>query len=730
MIWPAAAQKVSNAPPKKAAPAAASLGDWTDWRGPNRDGRSLETGLSSKWTLNGPGMLWRAPYGGRSSPVVLGDRLYLQDAVGKGAEEQERIVCLNADTGKLVWEYRFNISNSDVPPHRVGWSSPVIDPETGNVYAQGVSGRIVALSPAGKLLWEHPLNEEFGWITTHGGRTVSPIVEGELVIISGMSFAWGSQSRGTYRFIAFDKRTGNIVYLSDPAGRPYDTTYAPPVVAGVAGTRLLIEGAADGAVHAINVWTGEKVWKYEISKRGINTAVLMIGNDAILTHSEENLDTNEMGMMASVDAASSGTIGPQQIHWKTNGFLGGFSSPISDGQRFYQIDNGALLAAFDPVTGKQLWTHKLGTIQKASPVLADGKIYVGTENGRFVILKPGPDKAEVLSDVQFGTEEDPERIYGGAAISRGRIFFITMEATYAIGKKSNSSVKPAAKPAPPAPGDPAYVQVVPTELLLKPGEKVQFNARLFDARGNFVKESPAAWSLEQLQGGIEAAGAFTASNERKPQAGNVKATVGTLSGIARVRVIPPPPLDENFDAMAVGSVPAHWVNAGAKYAVQELEGNKVLVKLSQNENSFFRRARCFISPPEWSNYTIESDVRATMKRRQMGDIGVVAQRFQMVLFGNHQRLELQSWQPEAQRIVAIPFPWKPDTWYRMKLEAQNLPDGRVRVRGKVWLRSEPEPAAWTIEKVDALADHLGAAGLFGDAPSDMYFDNLKVYANQ
>ncbi|MBI3405193.1 MAG: PQQ-binding-like beta-propeller repeat protein [Acidobacteria bacterium] len=717
--------------------AAATFGDWTDWRGPNRDGLSAETGLPEKWTLNGAGMLWKAPYGGRSSPVVMGDHLYLQNAVGKGAEEQERIVCLNADTGKLIWEYRFNISNSDVPPHRVGWSSPVIDPDTGNVYAQGVSGRLLALTPQGKLIWEFALNEEEGWITTHGGRTVSPIIDGNLVIISGMSFSWGAgaspaanQARGTYRFIAFDKKTGEMVYMSTPAGRPYDTTYAPPMVADVNGTRLLIQGAADGAVHAIKVWTGEPVWKWEISKRGINTAVVMDGNNAIITHSEENLDTNEMGMMASIDAGAKGVIGPQQIRWKTNGFLGGYSSPVFDGKRIYQLDNGAELAAFDPATGKELWGHKLGTIQKASPVVADGKIYVGTENGRFVILRPGNDKPEVLSDVQLGTEEDPERMYGGAAVSRGRVYFISQMATYAIGKKKAPTGNPPKVSEKPAPGEPVLVQVVPSELALKPGDSAHLIARLFDAKGNFVKESTATWSLEGLGGSVDASGNYASTTDKKAQVGAIKATIGNLMGTARARIIPLPPLDENFDSMAVKSVPSHWVNAGAKYEVVEFEGGKVLRKISENENSFFRRARCFIGPVNWSNYTIESDVRAGLRRRQMGDVGIVAQRFNLILFGNHQRVELQAWEPEAERIVKAEFPWKQDTWYRMKLEVENLPNGKVRARGKVWLRGEPEPAAWMVEKIEALADHAGAPGLYGDAPADIYYDNLKVYSNK
>src|ERR1044071_1131697 len=113
--------------------------------------------------------------------------------------------------------------------------------------------------------------------------------------------------------------------------------------------------------------TGELVWKYEISKRGLNTGVVVYNNLAILTHSEENLNSNEMGMMTAVDATAKGEIKKDQVKWTTLGWQGGFSSPVLDGDRLYQLDNGANVAAFDVNTGKQLWIKNLGTIQKASP---------------------------------------------------------------------------------------------------------------------------------------------------------------------------------------------------------------------------------------------------------------------------------------------------------------------------------------------------------------------------
>ncbi len=712
-----------------AVPAVAN--DWAEWRGPARNGISLEKNLPTKWSPAGENLAWKAPYGGRSAPIVVGDHVYLQNTAGKGELEQERVMCFNADTGKLLWEHRFNVYLSDVPPHRVGWASPVGDPQTGNIFVFGVGGTLLGMNKDGKVLWERSLGEDFGLLTTHGGRTVSPIIDGDLVIVSGVTFQWGQHGRGAHRFMAFDKKTGETMWISAPGGRPYDTTYAPPIIANINGTRLLIQGASDGVTHAIEPQTGEPVWKYEISKRGLNTGVVVHGTTAILTHSEENLDSSEMGLMVAVDAASKGEIKKEQAKWTIYGWQGGFSSPVIDGDRLYHIDNGANIAAFDVSTGKRLWLHNLGTIQKASPVLADGKLYVGTENGKFFILRPGPTGVEVLDQDQLGTEAVPEIIIGSVAVSNGRIFFVSDTNLYAIGKKTPQQVGPASNTLETAPATStvAHVQVVPTEMILKPGAKANFRVRLFDERGVFIREEPAAsWSLDKLQGSI-ANGQLTVPADSIAQAGLVKAMVGGVSGSASVRIFPALPWSENFDSMEANSLPPTWVSTTMKYIVREVNGNKVLVKTTEG-SSLLSRSRSYFGPSDFSNFTVEADINASQKRRQQGDAGVIAQRYVLTLYGNSQALHIEPWQPETARTVSMPYAWKPDTWYRMKLQVENQPDGKVRARGKVWLASETEPTAWMIERIDPIPNRQGAPGIFGNALAEIYFDNLKVYANK
>jgi len=713
-------------------------GDWPELRGPNRDGKSVEKGLISTWQLNGENFLWRVPGGGRSTPIVMGNRVYVQNPTGRGPTLQERILALDADTGKTIWEYRFNIFQSDVPAHRIAWASPAADPETGNIYALSGGAQVIALSPDGKLLWERSFGEEFAAFTTHGGRTMSPVVDGDLVIVSAAVSNWGSAAARAHRFIALDKRTGEVVYVSNPGGRPYDTAYAPPLITTVNGMRLLIDGLGDGAVHAIKVQTGEKVWSLPLAKRAINTGVAVSGSTVFFSHGDENLEGVELGLIGAVDGAQTGNLNLEMAKWTTKGIEFSFSSPIVDGTRLYQIDNGSTLRAYDTNTGKQLWSLPLGQAQKASPVLADGKIYVGTDGGVFFIVRPGADKGEILSRVELpnstnsccGSEGTPEQILGNAAISRGRIYFMSSDAVYAIGSRRATSPSGFAvnEPAAGAPGPPAHLQVVPTELNLDPGQSVRLKARLFDAQGRFIREEPGAtWSLEGLEGTVTN-GTLTIANKPVQQAGLILANFGGLTGEARARVAHPLPWTEDFESYADGSIPPGWANTvPGRLLVATLDGQKVLHK--EPLDTIFQRARTFIGPTYWSDYTFQADVRSNERRRQMADIGITAQRYSLVLYGTSQQLKIEPWEPETQRTVKKPFAWKPNAWYRLKLRVENLPDGQVRARGKAWPAGDPEPAEWTIEMLDPIGNRQGAPGLFLNAPFGAYLDNFSLTKN-
>jgi outer membrane protein assembly factor BamB len=717
-------------------PRRVSVGDWPELRGPARNSISLETGLIDSWELDGQNFLWRAPYGGRSTPVVMGNRVYVQNPAGRGENLQERVMALDADTGSVVWERRFSLFQSDAPTHRIGWASPAVDPATGNIYIVTGGLQVVALSPDGTPLWDRSFGEEFAAFTTHGGRTMSPVIDGDLVLVAHAMSNWGSEEMRRHRFVALDKRTGDVIYVTSPGGRPWDTAYAPGTIATIGGLRLFVVGLGDGGVHAFKPQTGERVWSFPAAKRAINTGVAIAGDTVFMSHGDENLEGVQMGLIAAIDGSATGDI--SSTRWAQQGIEFGYSSPIVDGATLYQLDNGSTLRAFDTTGGKPLWSLSLGQAQKASPVLADGKFYVGTDGGAFFIVRVSRTGGEILSAVTMpdstdsccGSEGTPEQILGNAAISRGRIFFVSSDAVYAIGPRQATSPTGLAvdEPAIAGSGAPAYLQVSPTELQLDPGDRVTLRARLFDAQGRFLRETPATWSLDGIQGTV-ADGTLTVADAAMQQAGVIRATAGGLTGEARARVAHPLPWTETFDAYADGEIPPGWANTTqSRVLVTTLDGEKVLHK--EPLNTIFGRARVFIGPTDWSNYTFEADIQAPERRRQMSDVGITAQRYSLVLYGTTQQLKLEPWEPETARTVTVPFSWEPDTWYRLKLRVENLPDGQVRARGKAWPVGQPEPAEWLIDKTDPIGNREGAPGLFLNATHGAYLDNFSLTRNQ
>src|SRR5467141_4241892 len=150
---------------------AAPVRGWLNWRGPQQNGSSLEKNLPDKIVVKDA--LWVADFPGQSTPVIANGKLYIMGYLGNGPDLQEGIACFDAETGKKLWEQRYNDFLSDTIYLRYATSSPTVDDETGNVYVQGTQGILAAFTADGKPLWHHSLMEEFGRLTFPNSRTAS-----------------------------------------------------------------------------------------------------------------------------------------------------------------------------------------------------------------------------------------------------------------------------------------------------------------------------------------------------------------------------------------------------------------------------------------------------------------------------------------------------------------------------------------------------------------------------
>jgi outer membrane protein assembly factor BamB len=709
---------------------AAAATDWPQWRGPWLTGHSEATGLVSSWSPGGENLVWRQPFIGRSTPVVLGGRVFATGRGGEGPTRRELIAAFDAETGRKLWEREIPTAQTTVPYNRAGWASPAGDAETGYVYVQGVAGPLICFDRDGNVVWEYDLKDEFGRYSGYGGRTHTPLVDGDLLIVNVINASWGRYGPPRHRYFAFDKRTGAVVWISQPGGEVHDLNTASNGMVGVVGgRRLYVTGNADGNLYALDAATGEKIWTFQFSKRAINSTPLLVGDTVYAGHGEENVDEATLGRVVAIDATGSGDVTRTHEKWRRE--IGqGFPSPLYHDGVLYVMDNSANFLALDAQTGETRWQHEIGTVGKSAPVWADGKIWATEVNGKFWILEPGKDSVRVLDEdlvtlVENGRERYAE-IYGSPAIAYGRVFFTSEEGIYALGDKSaRFEVSPSSTPdvtMPPGSGSPARLLLVPAEVTVGLADTVEYAVRAFDAAGRPLGPVDGEWSLDGLRGAID--GGRLTFTPGAPMAGEVVFKSGELEARGRVRAFPPLPLSEDFDGIQGRGRP-WWIGLG-RYQVVEQDGGKVLEK--PVAPSGLLRSDLVVGPPGLVDYTIQIDFKATQAGRRRPDAGLINQGYILDLKGVKQELEIRTWQAVLRMAVQVPFAWEMDAWYTMKLRVDQHGD-QALVRGKVWRRGAPEPSDWTITAEDPQPSRAGAPGVQGYSPASIFFDNLEVTPN-
>lgn len=750
---------------------AAPVRGWLNWRGPNQNGASLEKNLPDKIDPKNP--LWIADFPGQSTPVVANGKVYIMGYLGSGADLQEGVACFNADTGKKLWEKRYNDFLSDTIYLRYATSSPAVDPETGNVYIQGTQGILAAFTADGKLLWQHSLMEEFGRLTFPNGRTASPVVDGDLVITRGITANWGANGPAGDRFYAFDKKTGEIVWASTPGDRPKDNSYSHPILTFLDGKRVLYSATGDGSVVCVNARTGEPIWRIPVFKAGINSSLLLHDDKLIAIYGTPyepgQMIALKIPHIAPTNAASAPVVVQRSAAqlW-ANDLSTSSSSPILVGDRIYVVTEKGDLNSVDANSGKILWHMKIGIEQRnAALTFADGKLYVPMLNdpaskdesaGALYIIEPSDTEGKILAHVSLDG-----RCFGTPTAYNGKVYVQTTRHLYAFGKKGNN---PSFTPQPASEeqlvmrrGEATQLQIIPSEVLLRPGQTESFRVRSLDANGFTVEEikdvksvkwasfvPPTAKVKATMNAKFNSDGELEAETNSTPSAGAFEATLGNLKGTIRGRILPYLPIKQDFEwaklsemttndvepATAFAYPPLPWIGARFKFEVREKDGSKVLAKTV--DNRFFQRATVFMGDANTKNYTIEADVMSEGKMRgervlKMSEVGVIAQRYLITLKGNEQKLEISS---NFERLrESTDFKWAPNVWYRLKARVDIAKDGTGIVRAKAWKKSETEPEKWTLEVPHKTAHQNGSPGLFGFSPQDqrVFIDNISVTPN-
>jgi outer membrane protein assembly factor BamB len=398
-----------------------------------------------------------------------------------------------------------------------------------------------------------------------------------------------------------------------------------------------------------------------------------------------------------------------------------------------------------------------------TPVAYNGKLYMQTEKYLYCWGKKNPagkgqrtaDSAKVLKG-ELAIKKDYSRnvveadVIAAAEKNPDRKPVVTIENISVNSSPSLTLSKDVAVESP-KPGPAKSLQIIPSEVTLRPGESASFRARSIDANGFVVGQiddmktlvwtnyiPPTARVKSLMNGNFDAEGKLTTAADAKISAGAFEATLGNLKGYIRGRVLPYLPLNQDFESIALTETnavegaafaypPLPWIGARFKFEVRERDGTKCLTKTI--DNKFFQRATVFLGSSTAKNYTIQADVMSDGNRRKMSEVGVINQRYAIVLKGNEQKLEVSS---NFERLrESVDFKWSPNVWYHLKSRVDIAPDGSGVVRAKAWKRDEPEPEAWTIEVKHRTAHQEGSPGLFGFSPQEMrvYIDNIRVTEN-
>jgi len=731
--------------------------DWPSWRGPEQNGISRDTGLIEKWDPSGENVVWKNDtIGTRSTPIIMRGKLYtLTSADFHTPREGERVVCVDATTGKLIWENKFNVYLSDVPRERVAWSSVVGDPSTGRVFAMGVCGVFQCIDgETGKTIWQRSLSEEFGLLSTYGGRTNVPVIFEDLVITSAVITNWGEKAVPAHRFLAMNKNTGEIVWFNGTNPRPRETTYSGPVLTHFKGQAAMVFGSGDGCVWAMQPRTGQPIWSYTLSRQCVNVPPVVTNDGRVFSsNGEENPDGATSGAFVCLDgnlATGGKDITETGAIWRNRDVMIGRSGCVVVDGRVYAGDDSGNIYVFDAKDGKAVGRRvKLaGTIMRASLMYGDGKIYASTTNV-FHVLKPDAKAGVKITErLRFPQEEE---IYGSPITWNGNVYFPTTVAIYCLAapqaKTAPTAAEPPTQEAPITDMTPAHVQVTPAESLIKPGDNVQYTVKLFNAIGQplgvakdvqFSIETegppkpPAKPGLPPTPtyvpgpGKIDAAGAYVADAANVHTGVYIKAKVGDLVGSARIRIVPPLPWKFDF---ADKKIPLPWNGMRYRHVIREIEGDPAMVKITTIPLGM--KSQGTFGWTDLHDYTVQADMRGATANNSLTDMGVIAQRYALDMLGNKQQLQIRSWTAQLDRFSKqVPFEWKPDVWYTIKFRAEAKGDKAV-LKGKVWERGKPEPDAWSIEAVDEAPNLVGSPGMFGNATNaEIFIDNIVVSANE
>lgn len=401
---PAATEAPAEAKPAALPTTAQLKANYPFFRGPFGDGVAFQKNTPTDWNgAAGKNIVWKVkvPKAGFSSPIIWGDKLFVT-----GADAQARMVyCYDKNSGKLLWEASANNiqgSPSGMPKVTAdtGLAAPTMATDGNSVFAIFATGDVLALDMTGKRLWARNL----GVPDNHYGHGSSLIVYKNKLLIQY------DTNRGG-KLLALDTRSGDTVYETL---RNSKISWSSPILVNT-GSRTELILTTNPNVNGYDPETGKELWNIACLSGEVGPSAGYADGMVFAA--------NEYAKLVGIKFNG----GAPEIAWEADEFLPEVSSPLAVNGMLYVATSYGVLACYDAKSGEKLWSQEFGGSFYASPVFADGKVYITDMTGKTYIVK-------ATRDYQLaGTSELGEKSVCSPIFQDGKIYLRGMNNLYCIG---------------------------------------------------------------------------------------------------------------------------------------------------------------------------------------------------------------------------------------------------------------------------------------------------------
>jgi outer membrane protein assembly factor BamB len=433
----------------------AVTGDWPMWGGaPERNLVSAMRDLPTSWDAEKKqNVKWTAKLGSQTygNPVVAGGQVYIgtnNELALNPREPGDRAVlmCFREPDGQFLWQHtheKLEDSNQDWPETGL-CSTPLVEGD--RVYYVSNRGEVMALDAHGdgkggsKVVWSYDMIRELG-VYPHNKVSSSPAAHGDLIYVNTSNGPDENHEKTPNpkapNLVAIDKKTGKLAWKADPPGRLYDGQWSSPAIGTVGGAVQVVIGGGDGWVRGYDALKGSKLWEFDSNPKGVpaKAANIVIAtpviwdNKVYIANGQDPESGQGPGGLFAIDASKTGDITTSGLIWRYAEIKRSISSVAISGGLLFAADLNGFVHCLDVSAGKPVWTHDMMAAIWGSPMVIDGKVYVGTADGDVVVLEAARTR-KVVFQTNMGSN-----VYCTVVPANGALFLTNRNTLFALGKK-------------------------------------------------------------------------------------------------------------------------------------------------------------------------------------------------------------------------------------------------------------------------------------------------------